>query len=135
MKFLNIFHFSSSVLLEYVRLMISSLSCACFLCPEPLPGLELLSDLQRSDAKDAPLHLQHLVEQIPGLHVQHEGEELQQPDEGARQRGLHAGVMTGARPAEQTKTSGFIMGRLVNETLAERSETHQGLQGRSGGCQ
>lgn len=54
-------------------------------------------------ADDSSLHPQHLLVKVRRLHVQQEGEELQQPDEDARQRRLHLRVMTAALPAEKKK--------------------------------
>lgn len=75
--------------------IVSSLSSGLGLgLPAPLPAVAV---------DDPGLHLQHLLEQVRRPHVQQEAEELQQPDEGPGQRGLHVGVEPGAHPAERRR--------------------------------
>ena len=61
---------------------------------------------QVSAVEDSSLHLQHLLVQVGRLHVQQEGEELQQPHPRPGQRRLHLQVMTPALPVEKENMSG-----------------------------
>lgn len=63
------------------------------------PSISLALPSVQSGVKDPPLHTQHLLIEAKRLHIEHEGEKLQQPDEGAWQRCLHLLVMTVVAPA------------------------------------